>query len=86
MLAADFDSLDFITFQADASRGKVRNFTACPVVCDILLERVCALSSAESLEVLTINLQIRLLIGEQSENKIPFRETALLKLDIYPSS
>lgn len=27
MLAADFDSLDFITFQSDASRSKVRDFS-----------------------------------------------------------
>lgn len=49
MSAADFDSLDFITFQSDASRGKVRNLRACPVLSDVLPERVCVLSQAGSL-------------------------------------
>ena len=49
MSAADFDSLDFITFQSDASRGKVRDFSACFILCDVLPKRVRVLSSAQSL-------------------------------------
>ena len=52
MGSGDFDSLDFISFQADASRNKVKHFTRFPwfglqtfvAIID------CALSSATSLE------------------------------------
>ena len=35
MSAADFDSLDFITFKSDASRGKVRDFSLCRILCNV---------------------------------------------------
>lgn len=35
MSAADFDSLDFITFRSDASRSKVRDFSPSRILCNV---------------------------------------------------
>lgn len=67
MSAADFDSLDFITFKSDASRGKVRDFSPCRILCN---EYEC--SQAQSLDALTINLQIRFTHKLVSDSRVRF--------------
>ena len=47
------------------------------ILCDVLRKIVWVLSSAEFLEGLTINLQIRLLIGKRLASGIPFDNTTL---------
>ena len=74
MSAADFDSLDFITFKSDASRGKVRDFSLCRILCNMRVR----VRGAQSLEALTINLQIRLLIGKRLAGEISSCGTTLL--------